>query len=98
HYQTRLLVGHVEFVAHHLPERGTGALAAIGLADEEGSRVVGMDDDPGVELQEIRVGVGAGIERLRQHAGTGYRTDAEAQHQGAGRGEEITARRGWIDA
>ena len=64
HHEAGLVVGDVQFVAHHLPERSARALAAIGLADEERCGVVGMNHDPGVELQKVGIGIGAGW-RLR---------------------------------
>ncbi len=60
HHEAGPVVGDVQLVAHHLPECGARALAAIGLADEERGGVVGMDDDPGVQLQEIRIRLRAG--------------------------------------
>jgi hypothetical protein len=59
HDQAGLAIGDIEFIAHHLPERGARALAAIGLADKKRRAVVGMDDDPSVELPEVGVGIRA---------------------------------------
>ena len=60
HDEAGLVVGDIQFVAHHLPERSARTLAAIGLADEERRSVVGMNHDPGVELQEVGIGIRAG--------------------------------------
>ena len=52
-----LVVGDVQFVGHHLPEGGAGALAAVRLADVEGRGVVLVNDDPRIELSEVGVGI-----------------------------------------
>ena len=79
HDETRLVVGDVELVAHHLPECRAGALAAVRLADEERSGVVGMDHDPGVELPEIGVRIRTCADGLREHAAAGDGSDADAK-------------------
>ena len=66
HDEARLVVGDVELVAHHLPERGTRPLAAICFADEERGRVVRMDHDPGVELAKVAVGIRTRTDRLQR--------------------------------
>ena len=85
-----MFVGEVKFVAHHLAECGAGALAAIGFANEESGGVVGMNDDPGIELQKVRVGIGASG-CLRQHARAGHSAKPEAQHQRAGGRQKVAA-------
>ena len=92
HDETRLVVGHVELVAHHLPERRARALAAVRLADEERRRVVRMDDDPRVELKEIGVGIRARADGLRERAPAGHAADRDADDQRARRREEAAAR------
>ena len=90
-----LVVGDVQLVAHHLPEGGAGALAAIGLADVERCGVVGMNHDPGVELQEVGIGIGAGggCAAFRgKRVGAGQSGDAQADDQCAGSLEETAAR------
>ena len=79
------MVRHVELVGHHLPERRARALAAIRLADEERRRVVRMDDDPRVELEEIRVGIRTRADGLRQRAAAGHAADRDADDQRAQR-------------
>ncbi len=65
HHAGRAVVGHVELVGHHLPERRAGSLTEIGLADEERRRVVLADHDPGVELPEIHVRIRTSAWALR---------------------------------
>ena len=92
HDEARLVVGDVELVAHHLPERRAGALAAIRLADEERGRVVRMDHDPRVELPKVAIGIRTGADRLRERARAGNCADAEAQDQGTRRPQKAAAR------
>ena len=65
HHAGRVLERDVELVRHDLAERGAGALAEIGLADEERRGVVGTNDDPRVELQVIEIGIRSGGARPR---------------------------------
>ena len=58
------VVGDVELVAHDLARGRPGALAAVGLADVEGGGAVLVDDQPGVELEEIGVGVEGRLARV----------------------------------
>jgi hypothetical protein len=57
-----------------------------------------MDNDPGVELEKIRIGIWARAHGLRQRAGAGEGADAEAQDQGARRRQETAARDGRVGA
>ena len=68
HHAAGLVVRDVELVAHDLAERRAGALAEIGLADEERRGVVLADHDPRIELAEIGIGIRAGglCEQLRR--------------------------------
>ena len=91
HHATGLVVGNVELVRHDLPERRAGALAQVGLADKEGGGVVGADDDPGVELQEVGVGIGARgdlRDELTPHKGGPY---GEPYDQHARRLDEVAS-------
>ena len=92
HDEPRLVVRDVELVAHHLAERRARALAAVGLADEERSRVVGVDHDPRVELQEIGVDVRPCAGGLRERAAARNGADADRHHHSAGCGEEAASR------
>ena len=92
HHAARSRVGHVELVGHDLAERGAGALAEIGLADEERRGVVLTDDDPRIELPEVRIGIRARALRLDDAAkqiGVGRRGDADDEV--AGRLDEIAS-------
>jgi hypothetical protein len=81
HDEARLGIGHVELVAHHLPERGARPLTAVRLADEERGGVVGMNHDPGVELEEVPVGIRTCADGLRERAGARDGGSAHAQHE-----------------
>src|SRR5688572_32304377 len=56
-YTTLFRSRHVELVGHDLSKRRACALAEIGLADVKRRRVVLMNHDPRVELQEVSVGI-----------------------------------------
>ena len=87
HHAGGVLERDVELVAHDLAERRAGALAEIGLADEEGRGVVGADHDPGIELAEIGIRIGPGAlerERVERHR-------ARRRNEEAGGLEEFAA-------
>ena len=71
HDERALLEGDVQLVAHHLTERGSGALAPVGLSDVEGRRGVLMNDQPRIEQAEVGLGIGSGGPILRCFAGVG---------------------------
>ena len=98
HDQAGLVVGDVELVRHHLAERRSRALTEIRLADVERGGAVRTDDDPGVELAEIEIGIGAAALRRRASlcAGqgeVGVRDGADADDEVAGILEEVSTRR-----
>src|SRR5690606_11282528 len=89
HDNARVFPGQVQFVTHHLPEGRARALPAVGLADEEGGAVVGVDHDPGIELEVVRLGPGAGS--LRQQGSSRHTGKTGADTEGAGTFQEVAA-------
>ena len=55
-----VVVRDVQFIGHHLPEGGPGALAAVRLPNVKSCGVVFVNDDPRIELPEVGVGIGTG--------------------------------------
>src|SRR5690606_5453238 len=66
-------------------------------ADEERCSVVRMDHDPGVELEVIRIRVGAGAGDLRDRLATREPADCAGDDQRTGRLQELAARDGRVD-
>ena len=92
HDEIGLVVGDIEFVAHHLPEGRSGALAAICFADVEGGGVVGMNRDPRIQLTVVGVRIRT---RCRWRGGLRVRFRsqmADADHENACALQEIPAR------
>ncbi len=93
HDEAGAVVGDVQFVADHLPIGGAGSLAAIGLANKERRRVVGVDHDPGVELQEVGIGIRSGYCGFRGNSiAAGQGDHSHREHQRTGPLQEIPSR------
>src|SRR5206468_6080672 len=82
HDASGLVVCDVQFIGHHLPESGAGALATVRLPDVEGRCVVFVNDDPRIELSEVGVRIGARSLGTRiRGKWTGCRRRAEADDE-----------------